>query len=163
MHYLTALAAPVLLRFRPFIVSVWGADILGEKGLAADDRRIRFLKTLVLRRAHAVLALSDFLADATRRYAGLRADRVTVYPWGVDLHQFRPVPRARPSPAGDGAIVIGFVKHLEPKYGLEYLMLRAIPGASGRAIPRSESWSSGVAASGLGSSTWPFRYRSVTS
>jgi glycosyltransferase involved in cell wall biosynthesis len=131
MHYLTPLAAPVLLRFRPFIVSVWGADILGEKGLAADDRRIRFLKNLVLRRAHAVLAASAFLADATRRYAGLRADRVTVYPWGVDLHEFRPVPRARPSPAGDGPIVIGFVKHLEPKYGLEYL-IRAIPSIRAR-------------------------------
>lgn len=131
MHYLTALPAPVLLRFRPFIVSVWGADILGEKGLAAEGRQIRFLKTLVLRRAHAVLATSEFLAAATRRYAGLRADRVTVYPWGVDLYQFQPVPRADPSPERDTPIVIGFVKHLEPKYGAEYL-IRAIPSIRAR-------------------------------
>jgi len=78
MHYLTALAAPVFLRFRPFLVSVWGADILGEKGLVVEGPKIRFLKTLVLRRAHAVLATSHFLAAATRRYAGLRAKRVSV-------------------------------------------------------------------------------------
>jgi L-malate glycosyltransferase len=131
MHYLTALAAPVFLRFRPFLVSVWGADILGEKGLVVEGPKIRFLKTLVLRRAHAVLATSHFLAAATRRYAGLRAKRVSVYPWGVDLHQFQPVPRAGPSPGRHAPVVIGFVKHLEPQYGLEYL-LRAIPGIRAR-------------------------------
>ena len=131
MHYLGPLAAPVLLMFQPLVVSVWGADILGERGLTVERRRVRLLKTLVLRRAHAVLATSHFLAAATRRYAGLRPGRVSVYPWGVDLRQFRPLPRAVLPPRGDAPIVIGFVKHLEPKYGAEYL-LRAIPGIRAR-------------------------------
>jgi glycosyltransferase involved in cell wall biosynthesis len=131
MHYLAGLPAPVFLMFRPFVVSVWGADILGEKGLAVEGRKVRFWKTLVLRRAHAVLALSNFLAAATRRYAGLRPSRVSVYPWGVDLNQFQPVPRAGSSPGSHAPIVIGLVKHLEPKYGVEYL-LRAIPGIRAR-------------------------------
>ncbi len=131
MHYLAGLPAPVFLMFRPFVVSVWGADILGEKGLAVEGRKVRVLKTLVLRRAHAVLASSSFLAAATRRYAGLRPSRVSVYPWGVDLNQFQPVPRAGSSPGSHAPIVIGLVKHLEPKYGVEYL-LRAIPGIRAR-------------------------------
>ena len=131
MHYLTALPAPVLLKFRPFLVSVWGADILGEKGLAADERRFRLFKTLVLRRAHAVLATSHFLAAATCRYAGLGPKRVIVSPWGVDLHQFEPGPRAKPLPRRDAPVVIGFAKHLEPKYGAEYL-IRAIPSIRAR-------------------------------
>jgi len=131
MHYLTGLPAPVLLRFRPFLVSVWGADILGERGLAADERRFKFFKTLLLRRAHAVLATSHFLAAATCRYAGLGPKRVLVSPWGVDLHRFQSVPRVRPLPVRDAPIVIGFAKHLEPKYGPEYL-IRAIPSIRAR-------------------------------
>src|SRR5947208_926789 len=39
MHYLWALPAPIFLRFRPFLVSVWGADILGKTGLAPERRQ----------------------------------------------------------------------------------------------------------------------------
>ena len=131
MHYLAPLPAPVLLMFRPFVVSVWGADILGERGLIAERRRLKLLKTLVLRRAHAILATSNFLAAGTRRYAGLRPDRVSVYAWGADLDQFQPVPRAASMPRCQAPIVIGFVKHLEAKYGAEYL-LRAIPAIRAR-------------------------------
>jgi glycosyltransferase involved in cell wall biosynthesis len=126
MHYLGPLVAPVLLRFRPFVVSVWGADVLGERGLAAESRRSRFVKTLVLRRAHAVLAISRYLAEATCRYAALPTHRVLLYRWGVDLSQFRPVREAPVSTDRQTPVVIGFVKHLEPKYGAEYL-LRAVP------------------------------------
>jgi len=131
MHYLGPTPAPILLGFRPFVVSVWGADILGEKGLATESHRDRFLKRLILRRADAVTALSRYLAAATCRYARLNHDRVSFCPWGVDLEQFQPGPNGR-RPAGDSApITIGFVKHLEPKYGPDYL-LRAIPGIRAR-------------------------------
>ena len=126
MHYLWGLPAPILLRFRPFVVSVWGADILGKTGLAAESRRERFLKTLILRRADAVMALSRYLAAETCRYARLDHDRVSLCPWGVDLDQFQPVSNGRASPDASAPIIIGFAKHLEPKYGPEYL-LRAIP------------------------------------
>lgn len=126
MHYLGALVAPVLLRFKPFVVSVWGADIVGESGLANDPWKLRFLKRRVLRNADAVVALSRFLAKATCQYAGLPPERVAVHYWGVDLQHFSP-PRTR---KGD-ARVIGFIKHLLPKYGPEY-MLRAIPAIRAR-------------------------------
>jgi glycosyltransferase involved in cell wall biosynthesis len=126
MHFLWALPAPIFLQFRPFLVSVWGADILGKPGRAPDGRRERFFKTLILRRADAVTALSGYLAAATCRYARLHHDRVSICPWGVDLEQFQPVSKRLRSPEGAAPIVIGFVKHLEAKYGPEYL-LRAIP------------------------------------
>jgi glycosyltransferase involved in cell wall biosynthesis len=121
MHYLGPLVAPILLRFKPFIVSVWGADIIGESGLAKDLWKIRLLKRLVLRKADAVLASSFFLAKATCQYASLPTGRVSTYYWGVDLKQF-----TVSSPKKSDLTVVGFVKHLLPKYGPEYL-LRAIP------------------------------------
>jgi len=126
MHYLGPLVAPILLRFRPFLVSVWGADIIGETGLVRDTPRHRWLKRLVLRRADAVLATSAQLARFTAQYAGLPLERVPVYPWGVDRRQFRP----RHVGDGDG-LVISFIKTLKPKYGPEFL-LRAIPAVRAR-------------------------------
>src|SRR5215475_11079891 len=84
MHYLNPLIAPMLLRFRPFLVSVWGADILGEAGLVRESKRIRWYKRALLHYADAVLALSEQLACATSRYAGLPPSRITVRYWGVD-------------------------------------------------------------------------------
>jgi glycosyltransferase involved in cell wall biosynthesis len=125
MHYLGPLVAPLILRFKPFVVSVWGSDIVGESGLVKDRWRERFLKRIVLRYSDAVLASSRFLATATCQYAGLPLERVPVYYWGVDLKKFSPHGISKRITNG-GAIVIGFVKHLLPKYGAEYL-LRAIP------------------------------------
>jgi L-malate glycosyltransferase len=124
MHCLDALVAPVLLRFRPFVVSVWGADIVGETGLAADDWRFKFLKKIVLRNADAVIALSRFLAVSTCEYGELPPERVLTHYWGVDLEQFK---RKEPSDGStkNDTIVLGFVKHLLPKYGPEYF-IRAV-------------------------------------
>ena len=123
MHYLSHLVAPVLLRFHPFVASVWGADVVGTTGLAQESRKHRFLKRTILRNADAVIALSEFLARATRQYAGLPENRVVTHYWGVDLNQFPPANRARND---NGEFVLGFVKHLLPKYGPEYL-IRAMP------------------------------------
>lgn len=125
MHYLAPLIAPVILRFRPFIVSVWGSDIVDESGPGGVPGRLGLLKRIVLRQADAILASSRFLAALTCEYAGLPTERVPVYYWGVDLRQFPPTRVSRRERAG-GNLVIGYVKHLLPKYGAEYL-LRAIP------------------------------------
>lgn len=121
IHYLSPQIAPLLLRFHPLVVSVWGSDIVGETGLAQDPRKLRFLKRTILRRADAVVALSKFLATATCQYAGLPPERILTRYWGVDLVQFPATKRQR-----NETFVIGFVKHLLPKYGPEYL-LRAVP------------------------------------
>jgi L-malate glycosyltransferase len=120
MHYLGPLVAPVLLGFHPFVVSVWGADILAESGLAADPWREKFLKKLILKRADAVIALSKFLAKATCEYGNLLPERVTTHYWGVDLRQFKPLPRIEA--ANTESFTIGFVKHLLPKYGPSFLL-----------------------------------------
>jgi glycosyltransferase involved in cell wall biosynthesis len=124
MHCLDALVAPILLGFHPFVVSVWGADIIGETGLAVEDWRLRLFKKIVLRNADAVIALSRSLATSTCEYGGLPPDRVLTHYWGVDLKQFAAKERVRPS-GENHPIVLGFVKHLLPKYGPEYF-IRAV-------------------------------------
>ena len=110
----------------PLVVQTWGAEIIP---MAPEIERERLRKIALLNRADRILASSDCLAQATKRYAGLDFARVQTIYWGVDLNQFSPPVRPVHDP------IIGFVKGFTPKYGLEYL-LRAMPKVL-RAVPQA--------------------------
>ncbi len=102
-----------LSRFHPYLVSVWGADIYEFPQQSFLHRRL--IKDNLSSADH-VCSTSEIMAVQARRYC----DRpITVTPFGVDCQQFRP---------NDGLcsdteeIVIGTVKSLEEKYGVEYLV-----------------------------------------
>ena len=118
LHFLGPYSAfPDDLEGCPLVVSTWGAEIIP---MVAEPESDRIRKVEILQRARSVVALSHFLAAATARYAELPADRVETLYWGVDLGQF--TPKALPCEAP----VIGFVKHLSPKYGADDL-IEALP------------------------------------
>jgi len=73
-----------------------------------------------LSQARAITATSHFLARVTAQYASPER-RIYVIPFGVDCEVFKPTERKERR----DHLVVGFLKHLEPKYGPEYL-IRAI-------------------------------------
>jgi glycosyltransferase involved in cell wall biosynthesis len=76
-----------------------------------------------LTRADRILSTSMIMARQTNRFT---RKPVEVTPFGVDIHQFSPIKRlVHPG------IVVGTVKNLEPKYGVDYL-LHAFRILSGR-------------------------------
>lgn len=100
-----------LVDFHPSVVSVWGADIYEfPKRSRLHERLLRFN----LSRADIVLSTSHIMA---RRAHELTVTPIRVTPFGVDLDRFTP---SRIENAGE--IVIGTVKTLEPKYGIEFLL-----------------------------------------
>jgi glycosyltransferase involved in cell wall biosynthesis len=103
-----------LTGFQPFILSVWGADIF-------DFPHRSFLhKGLIkynLKKAHKILSTSHIMAQEISKYS-TRAVEVT--PFGIDLNLFKPRPVETLFNEND--IVIGTVKTLEKKYGIEYLI-----------------------------------------
>jgi len=103
-----------LAGFRPFIVSVWGMD-------AFDFPKISIVHRLVfkfiLSRADRVLSTSNVMARETQQYTG---KTVITTPFGIDLKRFRPAPAK--SLFGKKDLVIGTIKDLEEKYGIEYLI-----------------------------------------
>lgn len=101
---------------RPWLLSVWGSDVVG-----VADRRwpVRRWTSRAVARADRVCATSHFLAAEVER---LHPRQVAVTPFGVDTGLFRPPERAH----GDqDRFVIGFVKTLSPAYGPDVL-LRAV-------------------------------------
>jgi len=100
-----------LSNFHPLIVSVWGSDVFDFPEISPFHRAlIRFN----LSRADRVLSTSLMMARQTNRFTN---KPVEVTPFGVDIDQFSPTPR----PVHPG-IVVGTVKRLEPKYGIDYLL-----------------------------------------
>jgi glycosyltransferase involved in cell wall biosynthesis len=113
---------------RPRLVSVWGSDVYDFPAISMLHRA---LVRRVLHSADGVASTSHAMArQVVRVMAGRPLKReVAITPFGVDTERFGPGPAAAPHP-----LVIGTVKTLAPKYGIDTL-IRAFamlaPGGSG--------------------------------
>jgi len=102
-----------LMRFHPYILSAWGTDVFEFPETSVLHRAL--LKAN-LESADHVCATSHIMARHLRRYC---RKAITVTPFGVDCSRFLP----RNGHVSDQAgFVIGTVKTLEPRYGIEYLI-----------------------------------------
>ena len=102
------------LGFHPFLVSVWGADVID---FPKRSWLHRWLVRYSLNKADVITATSQMLSKAVAGFVG-RNNKTFVVPFGVDLDRFSP----RIESVERGIITIGTVKTLAPKYGIEYLI-----------------------------------------
>lgn len=103
-----------LCGFHPTILSVWGSDVYEFPYQSPLHRR---LLQFNLRHADRILSTSHAMAMQTSKFT---AKEITVTPFGVDLEKFKPLPL--PPFFSEGDIVVGTVKTLAEKYGIEYLI-----------------------------------------
>ncbi len=123
---------PALVGFHPLVSMSWGYDLQRD---AERNAFYRGLTRWVLRRSDALVA--DCQAVARKAQAlGFPAQRITVFPWGVDLQHFSPGPddglRARLG--WEDAFVVLHNRSWEPIYGVD-VMARAFVRAA-RQEPR---------------------------
>lgn len=101
-----------LSHFHPFIVSVWGSDIYDF------PRKNLLFKSMIkstLSKADRLLSTSKVMARETRLYTN---KEVIITPFGVDINKFKKIiPKIKTQ-----KIIIGTVKALEPKYGIDTLL-----------------------------------------
>jgi glycosyltransferase involved in cell wall biosynthesis len=100
--------------FHPFVISVWGSDVY-------DFPKKSFLHKYLLKRnlkkADVILSTSNSMAEEIAKYTTTKID---ITPFGVDMDVFKP--QKVKSLFNEGDIVIGTIKSLETKYGVEYLI-----------------------------------------
>jgi glycosyltransferase involved in cell wall biosynthesis len=102
---------------RPRLVSVWGSDVY-------DFPRTSPLHRALLRRvlgsADALASTSLAMAREVEQLLGAARRPIAITPFGVDVGRFGP----REPAAGDAAapVVVGIVKTLAPKYGIDTLL-----------------------------------------
>jgi len=104
-----------LTSFHPYVVSVYGSDIYNfPKKNILTDKIIKFN----LRKADKLLSTSTVMAKTTQSYT---TKDITVTPFGVDTEKFKPF-LSKSLFFNEDDIVIGTVKTLEDKYGIDYLI-----------------------------------------
>jgi L-malate glycosyltransferase len=125
-HYASGYGTTAALAgFRPWLLSVWGSDVYDfpyEGALKGWWLRRN------LKRADAIAATSQAMAQQVRRLLP-GVGEVAVTPFGIDTTRFEPRPEAH------AGLVIGTVKTLAPKYGIDVLLrafarLADLPGLS---------------------------------
>lgn len=103
-----------LVGYHPFIVSVWGSDVF-------DFPKKSFIHKVIMKyvfkKADKILSTSNIMARETKLYT---RKEIAVTPFGVDTEKFQPLMSevlfcGKP-------IVIGTVKSLEKKYGIQFLL-----------------------------------------
>jgi glycosyltransferase involved in cell wall biosynthesis len=112
-HYISSYGlVGSLLNYQPFIVSVWGSDIFDFPNKSILHK---YLIIYALNKADFILSTSNIMAKETKKYTD---KEVFVTPFGVDCEKFKPMPELKPK----DKIIIGTIKALKSKYGIEYLI-----------------------------------------
>lgn len=100
-----------LLKKHPYAISVWGTDIYEFPNNGFIQKQI--IKHN-FRKADYIFTNSRAMAREVNKYTNKNVD-VTFF--GVDMERFKPVEVKK-----DDAFVVGIVKSLEKRYGIEYLI-----------------------------------------
>jgi glycosyltransferase involved in cell wall biosynthesis len=100
-----------LAGFHPYVVSVWGGDVymFPKKSFLH-----RWVFKFNLSRADKVLSTSKVMKEEIMKYTN---KEISVLPFGIDLEKFRPL-----KGSSDDSLVVGTVKQLKKKYGVDYLI-----------------------------------------
>ncbi|MDE7177939.1 MAG: glycosyltransferase [Lachnospiraceae bacterium] len=114
VHYATSYGTVVALSgIKKYVLSVWGSDIY------QFPQKSIFHKMMLkysLRKATYLFSTSNAMAKEGRKYTNKPFE---ITPFGVDMDLFSPKKRNREE---DGNFVVGTIKTLAPKYGIDYLL-----------------------------------------
>jgi L-malate glycosyltransferase len=114
-HYATSYGLlGSLMNFHPYILSVWGSDVYDFPKKSIIHRK---LIEFNLRKADVVMSTSHAMALETQRYTD---KQIYVTPFGIDVEKFKN--QTVENIFEKGSIVIGTIKTLEKKYGVDYLL-----------------------------------------
>lgn len=113
-HYATSFGLIAALSgFHPFIISIWGSDVYEFPEKSAINREsVKF----IFRKADRILSTSRIMAERASVYTGKPMD---ITPFGVDTDLFRKIIGVK---RDSDCFVIGNVKTLAPKYGVDVLI-----------------------------------------
>lgn len=106
-----------LCNFHPLVTMSWGFDLLAD---AHQNIIWKAITRFVLRRSDWLIADCQSVKKMAGRF-GFDPQRVTVFPWGVDLQKFSPdkTNSARRCVGFEKSLLIVHTRSWEPRYGVE--------------------------------------------
>jgi glycosyltransferase involved in cell wall biosynthesis len=118
-HYASGYATTARLTgFHPWLLNVWGSDVYDFPG-KSPIHRWWVRKNLLA--ADNVASTSHCMAEQTRQIAP-SLKKIAITPFGVDVDLFAAAVKQQDMKTENEPIVIGTVKRLAPKYGVDTLV-----------------------------------------
>lgn len=108
------------LGVRPVVMSAWGSDIFIAPQMS---KLLWYFTKFCLRRADAIYAVSEDIANKIVSDFEIYADRVKIVPFGVDTEMFKPAIKEKKD---DGKIVVYSNRNFKKVYNIETL-INSIP------------------------------------
>ncbi len=116
VHYATSYGAVAALAgIKNYVLSVWGSDIYD---FPSKSILHRWLLQFSLSRATHIFSTSKAMAAETGKYT---KKRIEITPFGVDMQLFSP----NKNVSNKELFIVGTVKTLSPKYGIDFLLKAA--------------------------------------
>ena len=110
-HYATSYGLlGALANYHPYIISVWGSDVYD---FPIKSPVHKMMLKYNLKKADYIFSTSNVMKDETKKYTD---KDIEVTPFGVDINRFKP------GRIKKNEVVIGTIKTLEEKYGIQYLV-----------------------------------------
>lgn len=123
----TAGPLAVATGFRPLLLMPWGTDVLIVPNKSLPGRMI---VRHTLRQAALITCDARVVRDRVVELAGYPAEKIVIFPWGIDLERFQPCESERQAARAEVGVAEGPVvlmnRSFKPIYGIEFF-LRAIP------------------------------------
>lgn len=114
-HYATSYGLLcALTNFHPFCISIWGNDVFVFPNISLIHKKILQFN---LNRSDKLFSTSHIMAKEVNKFT---SKKVFVIPFGINLAKFSPGAITKYFSEDD--IIIGTVKTMEEKYGIEYLI-----------------------------------------
>lgn len=99
-----------IANYHPYVISVWGSDVYD---FPIKSPIHKFIIKYNLKKADYILSTSNVMKMETQKYTN---KAIEVTPFGVDINKFIPNKTEKEE------IVIGTIKTLEEKYGIQFLV-----------------------------------------
>lgn len=80
-------ASAAICNFHPFLLMPWGSDVLI---LPKETLLLRWLTRFVIKRADMITCDAEFVKQEIIKLSNYPADKIVVFPWGIDLEKFNP-------------------------------------------------------------------------
>ncbi|MBI9049624.1 MAG: glycosyltransferase [Anaerolineaceae bacterium] len=106
--------------FQPLVSMSWGSDLLME---ADKDEQMLWVTQYTLDRTQVLVGDCQAVSDKAQTF-GFPAERITLFPWGVDLDQFHPgkTPALREQFKWQENPLFLSLRSWEPIYGIDVLI-----------------------------------------
>ena len=116
-HYATSYGTiAALIGYKNYVRSIWGSDIyeFPKKSILH-----KLLLEFSLHKARYIFSTSNAMAHEAKKYT---SKTIEITPFGVDMQLFCPNKRISERNKIDDSFIVGTVKTLVPKYGIDYLI-----------------------------------------